>query len=337
MHLLLALLLAQAPAAERPLSFADVRPGDDLVYDVGGGTVELRACASGPRAVTVALSARASDGQPRPATLFDGVLVEVPRQPLSPAPQLPTSQKETTESAAGRDFARCDVWRSTVMDGPISETHRCYARELILGGGLVKSETSWLSLHGDHGRYGARLVGVGSKPESCPAWPKAQLAGWYRELDPERGVVVEQQISAGSAWLRVRTRVFKPDPAGKVKIAGASYTSEPADEVSQAYLADVLIQRARALFAAPGAGPRQTLKLGRTQVQVSATRTSVPLRKFVEEQGLQWPAPESLADAPLLARIQPVTRTLSRHSADSAQPFWTGSGGLVEWGLGVRK
>ncbi len=309
----LALLLTQANGGA--LSFADVKAGDDLVYAIDSKQhLELRACEVSERTVRVAVEV-----QPHTGTLLDGVVVEVPRAPLSPPAQLAQPDGVRADDAAGRHFDTCGVWPLRGMHLPNGNIVRCEARELILGGGLISSHASWMSIRGDGGSWSYTLTRVASRPGPCPSWPRARLTGWATSRGDEGGQRTEWQ--AGSAWVRTTTRPLQQTDAG------AAATTE------DRYLLDLLIAWATTLPEVKP-GPDRTFTVARHAVPVRPYVTRWKEDDDVEAVGESlWATPGALPDAPLEVRASVLSSQVTR-IRPRFEPITEPSYQLLGFGLG---
>jgi hypothetical protein len=326
--LLLALLTSQAP-----LSFADVRAGDFVTYQVQAGrTVELFACAADAKTVRVALQVR-DEKAAATGTVLDGVLVDVPRAPLSPAPRLLPPDGVAAEQAAGHSFRDCATWRSLSMHGPNTTVVRCAARELILGGGLVRDDFHMFTLRADYSESSKTLVAFGTREAPrCPDWPVASLRGWYRRWSDDRGeqTLTDYRVVAGSAWLRVTEQAYTKRPDGALKVAGAAW-KKAGVTVRDTYLLDEALDWAAALPSTSlVAGP--ALQLEGKAVPVRSVTLEVNGRDATGQDTRHWASAAALTDAPLSARAFSIARQWKHTSTWSDQRVTQGESKLVGWG-----
>jgi hypothetical protein len=309
---LLALALLSAPDAgpEPSLSFADVRAGDYVAYDVDGkATLRLYACAVTPKTVTLAISVKPKVIAEGCKSLLDGALVEVPVTPLKPAIELPQPDDVRQLIVKGQAFPDCGSWSSErTTHGPRTHTTRCISRELVLGGGLVNFSHTQLTIQGRGDNYDLALDDFGNSPGPCPSWPRAPLGGWWRESSV-RGrfrTASETAAQAGSAWVRTREQSLTPSKGGPTTIDGVGFANSGAPYEHRQYLVQALIPAVRAL---PGEGKctPTTLSVGGAQVggvKHEETSTDRYGTKYVHTR--IWALPTALSAAPYLSRIRPV-------------------------------
>jgi hypothetical protein len=328
-----AVLLA-ALTSQAPLSFADVRAGDFVTYQVREGrTVEVFACAADEKQVRVALQVRDEKARAT-GTVLDGVLVSVPRAPLAPAPRLADPAGVATEQAAGRSFPDCGTWKTLSTHGPNTTVVRCAARELILGGGLVRDEFHQFTIRGQASEGSKTLVAFGTREAPrCPDWPVASLGGWVRRWStgPDGQLLEETRVTAGSAWLRFTTQPFRKQPGGPVKAAGATWGKAGKPTVRDAYLVDEALDWAAALPSSSLVAGK-ALALGPTSVAVREVTEQADERDATGEETRCWASVAALPDAPLSARAVPVARRWVRTSTWSDATVTKGETKLVGWG-----
>ena len=329
--MLIALLLRQAPT---PLTFADVKAGDFLEYQVSEKRqLELFACEVNDQSVRLALQVRHGDGHHSGAVL-DGVLVDVPRARLSPPPKRAEPTEESGASAAGHRFPVCATWTTSSMHGPNTKVVRCEARELILGGGLVSESSSSFSIRGESSGSSLTLTALGTREAPhCPEWPVAKLDGWYRELsvDQNEASLVELRYTAGSAWLRITEQAFEKRAQGPVKAGGASWRARGKPSTGDVCLVEAVIAWARSLPAGEP-NPVEHLSLGDKPVSVRGLRVSSTGKDALFEEEVWWATADALDDAPLAARATPVRREWKRTSSWSGAQVTRGEVGLAGWG-----
>ncbi|MFT3708325.1 MAG: hypothetical protein QM817_11790 [Archangium sp.] len=253
-----------------------VEAGDQLTYSLNGAdTLTLRACAKSAKSVTVAVSLERDGGAPPGTWLLDRVVIEVPVAPLEkPKPWLGQSHEATTFTAAGRKFESClkhGLFHPTAH-GPSGFVHRCEARELLLGGGLVVQDLSWLGIIGGRGSSVVKLTQIAKNAAPCPAeWPHATLNGRWKWKAERR--VVSESYKAGGALIR-RTED---------------------DWSSDEFLLDFLVHAAQAI-------PRQTPTPQKATIAGQEVELLTVMRP--NETFARWAAPTAMPDAPLALRIE---------------------------------
>jgi hypothetical protein len=207
-------------------------------------------------------------------------VVELPLAPLQkPKPYLGELVNQLPMNVVGTRFGVCAQHRVGSMHGG-SETFRCEAQELILGGGLVHRSKHWFSSRGSgQSEVVLRRVGTG-KPGCPPLWPRATVDGSWRWQGRED--VFESSMRAGSGFVRMTERLLQ--------------SSEVRSKQDQ-YILDFLLD---ALENLPSEVPEPgTFTVGGRKVR--AFLLEAPTRT-----PRAWVAPQELADAPLGLRLENV-------------------------------
>lgn len=253
-----------------------VQAGDQLAYSINqAATLTLRACATSSKSVSVAVSLERDGGAPPGTWLLDRVVVEVPVAALeTPRPWFGQAHEATTFTAAGVTFESCQkhLLVHPTAHGPSGDVYRCEARELLLGGGLVDQDLSWLGISGGRGASVVKLTQVAKTAAPCPAqWPRATLNGRWK-WKWERGVVTEARKAGGALVRRTED--------------GSS---------SDEFLLDFLVREAESI-------PKETPT--RQKATVAGKEVEVLTINRPNGTVARWAAPTALTDAPLGLRLR---------------------------------
>lgn len=273
--MLLALVLAATDGGSS-LSLAQVTPGDEVVYEIAGeGTLSLRACATSPKSIFVEVSAGRDGGAPAGMWLLDRMVLELPTASLdSPRPWLGENIGEGPMTFAGQRFGTCASFLLShpTAHGPSGKVARCEAQALLLGGGLVHRDLSWLAHGAGLQTSVVQLKRVSNRKAPCSqSWPRVRVDGRFRWKSDS--AVVEETLVAGSVIVR--------------------------KDGSDTYLLDYLVDKLRKL---PRERPTPvTLTFAGRPFEMLSVRS--------DKRVFAWPAPRAFPDAPLELRLRELSAT----------------------------